>query len=455
MFTEEELTEFEQEGSLLIERMELQSGFNPQITDLLIEKSEDLPGIIEVFIDSRVDYGGNNTILSDIIQGPEYEFAGDCRRVLLISCDLTEIGEELIDMDLLTGNRVSKSETINHTIALPEVDEITDLKKINKSIAKSDFERIILNPKQIKDCLGKKIIGQKQPVRVIANTLSSHIAKTAPSRPLVFFALGPTGVGKTRTTEVIPSIIKELEEGLSVGHLRFDMNEFKENHRVSQILGAPPGYVGYSPKSIVSDVVESNDITVLVFDEIEKAHPDFLQVLMNAIDTGRLSTGSGTVNLRKSIIMFTSNIGVNEGVNWTQENAEETDQFEINQHCRGLLIEQGVPIEIVGRVQDFLLYGTLTQKHRAEILVQSIQEYLAEFELNVQHIDPDLIINFLNSKGLSSPFGGRQYRAAIGESLQPEINNFFSQNPSYRGPIFIDVSGTISISQPLGQSEEE
>ncbi len=211
------------------------------------------------------------------------------------------------------------------------------------------------------------------------------------------------------------------------------MNEYKENHRISQILGAPPGYVGYSPTSKVSDVVESNDISVLVFDEIEKAHPDFLQVLMNAIDTGRLSAGSGVVDLRKTIIMFTSNIGVNEGINWTQENEEESNQFEINQHCRSLLIEQGIPIEIVGRVQDFLLYGTLTQKHRAEILVLSIQEYLAEFELNVQHIDPDLIINFLNSKGLSSPFGGRHYRAAIGESLQPEINNFFSQNPSYRG----------------------
>tara|TARA_B110000003_G_scaffold266705_1_gene294087 strand:- start:188 stop:1570 length:1383 start_codon:yes stop_codon:yes gene_type:complete len=454
MFTEEELTEFEEEGSLLIERMELQSDFNPQITDLLIEKSEDLPGIIEVFIDSRVDYGGNNTFLCDLIQGYEFEFPGNCRRVLQISLGLPEIGEELIDMDLLTGNRVSEDEMINHTIILPEIDEITDLEIINNSIAESDFERIILNPKQIKDCLGKKIIGQKQPVRVIANTLSSHIAKTAPSRPLVFFALGPTGVGKTRTTEVIPSIIKELEEGLSVGHLRFDMNEFKENHRISQILGAPPGYVGYSPTSRVSDVVESNDITILVFDEIEKAHPDFLQVLMNAIDTGRLSAGSGAVDLRKSIIMFTSNIGVNEGVNWTQENAEESDQFEINQHCRGLLIEQGIPIEIVGRVQDFLLYGTLTQKHRTGILIQSIQEYLAEFELNVQHIDPELIINFLNSKGLSSPFGGRQYRAAIGESLQPKINDFFIHNPSYRGLIYIDKSGFISISDDYSERIE-
>tara|TARA_X000000368_G_scaffold128942_1_gene101387 strand:+ start:1165 stop:2544 length:1380 start_codon:yes stop_codon:yes gene_type:complete len=454
MFTEEELTEFEQEGSLLIERMELQSGFNPQITDLLIEKSEDLPGIIEVFIDSRVDYGGNNTFLSDLIQGYEFEFPGNCRRVLQISLGLTEIGEELIDMDLLSGKRVSKSEMINHTIELPEIGKITDFDMINNSIAESGFQRIILNPTQIKDCLGKKIIGQKQPVRVIANTLSSHVAKTVPSRPLVFFALGPTGVGKTRTTEVIPSIIKELEDGLSVGHLRFDMNEFKENHRISQILGAPPGYVGYSPTSIVSDVVESNDITVLVFDEIEKAHPDFLQVLMNAIDTGRLSAGSGVVDLRKTIIMFTSNIGVNEGINWTQENEEESNQFEINQHCRSLLIEQGIPIEIVGRVQDFLLYGTLTQKHRAEILVLSIQEYLAEFELNVHQVDPGFIINFLNSKGLSSPFGGRQYRAAIGESLQPNINDFFLHNPAYRGPIFIDISGTISISENYSEDIE-
>ena len=86
MFTEEELIEFEEEGSLQIERMELQPGFSPRVTDLLIERSEELPGIVEVFIDSRVDYGGNNTILSDIIQGPEYEFAGYCRRVLLISC---------------------------------------------------------------------------------------------------------------------------------------------------------------------------------------------------------------------------------------------------------------------------------------------------------------------------------------------------------------------------------
>jgi len=454
MFTEEELREFEEVGSLFLERIGLQSGFNPVVTDLLIERSDELPGIIEVFIDANIDYRGNNTNLCDLIQGSEFEFPGNSRRVLLASLDLTEIGEELIDMDLLSGKRVSKTEMINRMIELPEIDEITDFYKINNSITESDFERIILNPKRIKDCLGKKIIGQKQPVRVIANALSSHIAKTAPLRPLVFFALGPTGVGKTRTTEVIPSIIEELEGSLSVGHLRFDMNEFKENHRVSQILGAPPGYVGYTPTSIVSEVVESNDITVLVFDEIEKAHPDFLQVLMNAIDSGRLSAGSGVVDLRKTIIMFTSNIGVNEGVNWTQENDEESNQFEINKHCRSLLIEQGIPIEIVGRVQDFLLYGTLTQKHRAEILVQSIQEHLAEFELNVQHVDPELIINFLNSKGSSSPFGGRQYRAAIGESLQPNINDFFIHNPSYRGFISIHKSGTISISADyLGEIE--
>ncbi len=449
MFTEEELLEFEEEGSLLIERMELQSDFNPQVTDLLIEQSGDLPGIVEVFIDSRVSYEGNNTYLSDLIQGHEFEFPGNCRRVLQISLDLTEIGEQLIDMNLLSGNRVRKNQTFNHAIALSDIDKITDFDRINNSIAESEFKRIILPPKKIKDCLGKKIIGQKQPIRVIANTMSSHIAKTLPSRPLVFFALGPTGVGKTRTTEVIPSIINELEENLSVGHLRFDMNEFKENHRISQILGAPPGYVGYTPTSVVSDVVESNDITVLVFDEIEKAHPDFLQVLMNAIDTGRLSAGSGVVDLRKTIIMFTSNIGVNEGVDWTQENDEESNQFEINQYCRSLLIEQGIPIEIIGRVQDFLLYGTLSQKHRAAILVLSIQEYLAEFELNVDQVDPEFVINFLNSKGSPSPFGGRQYRAAIGESLQSQISDFFFYNPSYRGSIIIDKIGTITISENI------
>jgi hypothetical protein len=86
--------------------------------------------------------------------------------------------------------------------------------------------------------------------------------------------------------------------------------------------------------------------------------------------------------------------------------------------------------------------------------VLSIQEYLAEFELNVHQVDPGFIINFLNSKGLSSPFGGRQYRAAIGESLQPNINDFFLHNPSYRGPIFIDIFGAISISEDYSEDIE-
>ena len=458
MFTEEEYNAFNEEGYLLIERMELQSEFNPAVTNLLIENSEELPGIIEVFIDSRVDYGGNNTHLDELVHGYEFEFPGNCRRILQLSLDLTEIGEELVNMDLLTGNRITKDAINDYRMVLQEPKKITDLKIIHDKVAQSDFERIILNPKEIKNLLGRKIIGQKQPVRVIANALSSHIAKTVPLRPLVFFAIGPTGVGKTRTTEVIPEMIAELEEKLSIGHIRFDMNEFKENHRVSQILGSPPGYVGYSETSMLSDLVESNDITVLVFDEIEKAHPDLLQILMNAIDSGRLTAGSGiVVDLRKTIIMFTSNIGVNEGVVWTEENDEDSNQFEINQHCRSLLIEHNIPIEIVGRVQEFLLYGNLTPENRAEILVQSMQEFMAEFELNVQFVDPELIINFLESKGLSSPFGGRQYRAGIGEALQPSINEFFTNSPSYRGPISIDKSGVISIveSKPEENSTED
>lgn len=449
MFTEEEYNAFNEEGYLLLERMELQSEFSPAITDLLIENSDDLPGIIDVYIDSRVDYRGDNTNLDDIVHGNEFQFPGNCRRILQMSVGLNEIAQELVNMEVLTGNRISRNAVNDYIMVLPEPNEITNFEIIHDKVSESDFERIILSPEVIKNSLGRKVIGQKQPVRVISNALSSHIAKTAPLRPLVFFAIGPTGVGKTRTTEVIPEILGELEENLSVGHVRFDMNEFTENHRVSQILGSPPGYVGYSETSSISDLVESNDITVIVFDEIEKAHPDFLQVLMNAIDSGRLTAGSGiVVDLRKTIIMFTSNIGVNDGVVWTEENDEHSNQFEINQDCRGLLINHGIPREIVGRVQEFLLYGTLTAEHRAEILVQSMQEFMAEFELNVQFVDPDLVVNFLESRGGSSSFGGRQYRAAIGEYLQPSINQFLTNSPAYRGPVSIDKSGIISIVEP-------
>ena len=162
--------------------------------------------------------------------------------------------------------------------------------------------------------LHKRILGQDDALKGLAAVMVRHLARQRPARPAVIFAVGPSGVGKTRTAEVMAQVLREFDdENNGYQFLRLDMTEYQEAHRVSQLIGAPQGYIGHGDGSQLADSLRANPRTIVLFDEIEKAHSAILRVLMNAMDAGRLSTAARSadgreIDCRHAVFMFTSNM---------------------------------------------------------------------------------------------------------------------------------------------------
>lgn len=197
------------------------------------------------------------------------------------------------------------------------VENLTDLSQVSES-ASSFEQRLKINPGQLFDKLSNQIRGQEAVLRRLSKKICQHLARQFPRRPATIFALGQTGVGKTQTAECLPAALRELNANHQDFHyLRLDMSEYQEKHRVSQLLGSPQGYVGYGDGSQLVDTLVAHPQSIILFDEIEKAHPDILRTLMNAMDAGRLSSASATsrgreIDCRRAIFFFTSNIEVTE-----------------------------------------------------------------------------------------------------------------------------------------------
>jgi hypothetical protein len=243
--------------------------------------------------------------------------------------------------------------------------------------------------------------GQDDALRTLARRVAHHLSRRQPRRPLSIFAVGSTGVGKTATAETLaPTLARLTAPEVATRYLRLDMSEYQERHRVSQLLGAPPGYIGYEQGAPLLEALAAAPRAVVLFDEIDKAHPDVLRTLMNAMDAGRLSGGSATartVDCRGAIFVFTSNLDAT-GVLLELDARDAFDQPRVvDEVCRAHLLTHGVAPELVGRVGAFLAYRDLNQDTRAEIVVLAIQSVAAEYGLEVAEVDPLLIAELLSA----------------------------------------------------------
>ena len=249
----------------------------------------------------------------------------------------------------------------------------------------------------LRHALQENVRGQDQALRELAQRVVLHVARSRPRRPLSVFALGPTGVGKTLTAETLAAALGRMVAGTDEGgwgYLRLDMSEYGEAHRVSQLLGAPPGYTGYGEGAELLDRLEERPRTVVLFDEIEKAHPTILRALMNALDAGRLSrTGRGQVDCRQAIFFFTSNAGQAEVTAALASAAGDADMVE--SQCRRALIKAGITPELVGRMGCFLVFTPLGPMAEAEVAALTIVRVAREYEIELTHIAPELVAELL------------------------------------------------------------
>jgi ATP-dependent Clp protease ATP-binding subunit ClpB len=270
---------------------------------------------------------------------------------------------------------------------------------------------------KMEERLEKRVIGQKEALEAVANAVRrSRTGLQEPNRPIgSFIFLGPTGVGKTETARALAEFLFDDENAL----VRLDMSEYMEKHTVSRLLGAPPGYVGYEEGGQLSEAVRRRPYSVVLFDEIEKAHHDVFNVLLQVLDDGRLTDGQGrTVDFKNTIVIMTSNIGspvIQEFYSGGKLSAK--DHAELENLVRTELKAHFRP-EFLNRVDDIILFHTLDEEqisHIVEIQIERLGKRLAQQQLGIE-VDRSAK-KLLAKEGYDPQFGARPLKRAIQELL--------------------------------------
>lgn len=294
---------------------------------------------------------------------------------------------------------------------------VADLTELNKVSVRSNANlESRIDEETLFSRLTVRIRGQDAALRLISKRVAQFLSKRRPQRPLSLVFCGPTGVGKTQTAEVLSGNLRELSPRSGFAFLRIDLSEFRESHRVSQMLGAPPGYVGHADGAPLVDKLSSNPRTIVLFDEFEKAHPDVLLVLMNAIDSGRLSAPSRKgrareIDCRQAVFLFTSNLDCDGILSDLSDHAAFGEPEKADHICRSHFRAAGAPTELIGRMNAFIVFLPLTDSARAEIAVLSIRRAAGEYGVSLTKISPEAVSALLESTKADG-FGARPYEHA-------------------------------------------
>ncbi|MBX7227999.1 MAG: ATP-dependent chaperone ClpB [Burkholderiaceae bacterium] len=269
----------------------------------------------------------------------------------------------------------------------------------------------------IEDALHKRVVGQDEAVTLVSDAIRrSRAGLSDPNKPYgSFLFLGPTGVGKTELTKALANFMFDSEDHL----IRIDMSEYMEKHAVSRLIGAPPGYVGYDEGGMLTEAVRRKPYSVILFDEIEKAHADVFNVLLQVLDDGRLTDSQGrTVDFKNTVIIMTSNLGSHLIQSMADEPAERIKGVvwqEVKNHFRP---------EFLNRIDEVVIFHALSKEHIAGIVriqLQRLQERLSKLDLGFSITDA--AIDRIANAGYDVAFGARPLKRYI----QQEIENPLSK----------------------------
>ena len=269
---------------------------------------------------------------------------------------------------------------------------------------------------QMEDKLHQRVVGQSEAITAVANAIRrSRAGLGDPNRPTgSFLFLGPTGVGKTELCKALAGFLFDSEEHL----IRVDMSEFMEKHSVARLIGAPPGYVGYEEGGYLTEAVRRKPYSVLLLDEVEKAHPDVFNVLLQVLDDGRLTDGQGrTVDFKNTVIVMTSNIGspiIQSMVGRDSEDIKDAVTAELKNYFRP---------EFLNRIDETVVFHALDAQHIeaiASIQIRVLQERLARMDLELQ-ISPAALAE-LAKVGFDPVFGARPLKRAIQQRIENPLS---------------------------------
>jgi ATP-dependent Clp protease ATP-binding subunit ClpB len=261
--------------------------------------------------------------------------------------------------------------------------------------------------------LHERVVGQDEAVAAVSNALRrSRAGLQDPNRPIgSFLFLGPTGVGKTELARALAEFMFDTEHAM----VRIDMSEYMEKHTVARLIGAPPGYVGYEEGGQLTEAVRRRPYSVILLDEIEKAHPDVFNVLLQVMDDGRLTDGQGrTVDFKNTVLIMTSNVG-------SQFIVGESDEERIREQVEAALAAQFKP-EFLNRVDDVVIFHRLTKdelKHIVELQVDQLVARVHERGIEVELTDraKELLANL----GFDPTYGARPLKRVIQKRLVDKL----------------------------------
>ncbi|MCJ7601867.1 MAG: AAA family ATPase, partial [Desulfobulbaceae bacterium] len=260
--------------------------------------------------------------------------------------------------------------------------------------------------------LAQRVVGQKEAIDAIANTIRrARAGLQDPNRPLgSFIFLGPTGVGKTELARTLAEFLFDSEQAM----IRLDMSEFMEKHSVARLIGAPPGYVGYEEGGHLTEAVRRRPYSVILFDEIEKAHPDVFNVLLQILDDGRMTDGHGrTVDFKNTILIMTSNLGSQIIMELGEERREE-----MKRQIDDLLHRQFKP-EFLNRIDEIIIFHGLSKSDLAKIVdiqFALLQKRISEQKFNIELTEAAR--NFIIDVGYHPAFGARPLKRAMQRYIQ-------------------------------------
>jgi ATP-dependent Clp protease ATP-binding subunit ClpB len=290
----------------------------------------------------------------------------------------------------------------------------------------------------MEDALHHQVIGQSEAVSSVSNAVRrSRSGLADPNRPNgSFLFLGPTGVGKTQLCKSLATFLFDTEQAL----VRIDMSEFMEKHSIARLIGAPPGYVGYEEGGYLTEAVRRRPYSVLLLDEVEKAHPDVFNILLQVLDDGRLTDGQGrTVDFRNTVIVMTSNMGSDV----IQTMPDESQYEEMRTAVLDIVGAHFRP-ELLNRIDELVVFHPLGKEHVreiADIQLLRLHERLQEHELSLQLTTAAK--NLLVEEGFDPVYGARPLKRAIQRNLEnPLAQELLAGNFLPGQIIVVDVKGS-------------
>ncbi len=269
---------------------------------------------------------------------------------------------------------------------------------------------------RMEERLHQRVIGQQEAVTAVSNAVRrARSGLQDPNRPIgSFIFMGPTGVGKTELAKALAAFLFDSEQAM----IRVDMSEFMEKHAVARLIGAPPGYVGYEEGGYLTEAVRRRPYSVVLFDEIEKAHPEVFNVMLQILDDGRMTDGQGrTVDFKNTLVIMTSNIGSQ----WIQELAA-TDRKEMEKRVSEALRGRFKP-EFLNRIDETIIFQNLTPEQLikiVEIQIGKLQDRLAD--RNIELKLSDVALKFIATTGYDPVYGARPLKRVIQQYIQNPLS---------------------------------